>query len=63
MAFMFIDENSPEEREYCSNYIYFNEKEPGALKKMMRKCLKLSEKNQRSYEILKDDSHHPMQFA
>jgi hypothetical protein len=63
MAYMFIDENSPEEREYCSNYIYFNEKEPGALKMMMKKCLQLSEKNQRPYKISSDDSYYPMLFA
>lgn len=61
MAYLFLDENSPEDREYCSNYIYFDEKEPGALKKMMQKLK--SGKKDKGYEFLCDGSDCPLRFA
>jgi len=44
MAYIYFDENSPESSEYISNYEYFDEKEPGAIARMMRRCLKVEQR-------------------
>ena len=64
MAYLYIDENNPESSEYSSNYLYFNEKEPGMLGRMMRKCIELQRSKSsksKSYKILNDDSY-PFSF-
>lgn len=58
MAYLYIDENSPEEQEYSTNYLYFNEKEPGVLQKMMKKYRQYAGKARcrgKGYELLDDD--------
>jgi hypothetical protein len=63
LAYVFVDDQFPEVEEYETNYHYFNEKEPGALKKMMQKCIKSAHApKQRAYEILTDD-FKPLSFA
>ena len=66
MAYLFIDDNFPEEEEYTTNYIYFNENEPGMLKKMMRKCIRASkctQRNRQPYQFPSDELNTPMKFA
>jgi len=66
LAYIYINENSPEESEYISNYIFFDEKEPGVLKKMMQKCLnslEASPRDKKGYELLDDEAPSPLQFA
>ena len=65
MAFMYIDENSPVDQEYMSNYIYFDEKEPGVLKRMMHKCVAYIENSRtvKEYELLNDNEVTPIPSA
>ncbi len=63
MAYVFVDDQFPEVEEYETNYYYFNEKEPGALKKMMQKCIESAQKKKnKNYELLADD-FNPLSFA
>ena len=57
MAYLYLDEHAPEEQEYCSNYLYFDETRPGALFQMMQKCAHHWTQNQvkdGGYEIIPD---------
>ncbi len=59
MAYVFVDDKFPEVEEYETNYYYFNEREPGALKKMMQKCIdKAKTPKEKGYEFLTDESNH-----
>jgi hypothetical protein len=38
MAYILLDDMAPESNEYSSNYIYFDEKKTGIMKKMVKLC-------------------------
>jgi hypothetical protein len=38
MAYILLDDMAPESSEYSTNYIYFDEKKTGMMKKMMKLC-------------------------
>ena len=66
MAFLYLDEHSPEEQEYNSNYLFFDENAPGVLNFMMKKCAYHWKQNQvkdGGYEIINDDLHLNAHFS
>ena len=59
MAYIIIDDRSPESDEYSNNYIYFDEKKPGTLQKMMQLYRRKEKAKQPAYEILCDICSSP----
>lgn len=53
MAFLRVNEQDPESSEYVSNYIYFDENEPGALKKMIKTYISdPKKKKSKGYQLI-----------
>lgn len=59
MAYIIIDDRSPESDEYSNNYIYFDEKKPGALQKVMQLYNRKDKAEKPAYEILCDFCSSP----
>jgi hypothetical protein len=55
MAYILLDDMAPESSEYCTNYIYFDEKKTGMMKKMAQLCRQKDAKKtsqKPSYELV-----------
>lgn len=55
MAYIFIDDMSPEGDEYTTNYIYFDDKKAGMMKQMTQLCRQKGAKkvsNKPDYELV-----------